>query len=62
MEKNYVAPEAKIVTLNVNDPLAQEIPIGGDLSQPPDAKENKDVIFEEEETLPIGKNIWDDEE
>lgn len=63
MEKIYVAPEAQIVKLNISDPLAQEVPVGGDLSTPPDAKENKDVFIEEkEESLPIDKNIWEDDE
>lgn len=28
----------------------------------PIAKEQKDIVIEEEETLPVNKNIWEDDE
>lgn len=62
MIKNYEAPEATIVNLNLSSPIAQ-VPIGGDASGDGDAKENKDVFIEEqEESLPVDKNIWEDDE
>ena len=63
MIKNYEAPEATIVNLNLSSPIAQNVPIGDLASGDGDAKENKDVFIEEqEESLPVDKNIWEDDE
>ena len=62
MIKNYEATEATIVNLNLSSPIAQ-VTIGGDASGDGDATENKDVFIEEqEESLPVDKNIWEDDE
>lgn len=62
MIKNYEAPKATIVNLNLSSPIAQ-IHIGDIASGDGDAKENKDVFIEEqEESLPVDKNIWEDDE
>ena len=58
----YESPQTEIVSLRVFMPI-----LGGDPYLPQvsdnqlDAKEQKEFI-EEEEPLPVDKNIWEDEE
>ena len=65
MEKKsmYESPETEIVNLRVFTPLLQDDPIhqGGKSAEGVfDAKQQ--IEYEEEETLPVDKNIWEDEE
>ena len=60
----YESPETEIVSLRVFTPILQnDEPIhegGVSMEGVFDAKEQVDVV--EEETLPVGKNIWEDED
>ena len=60
----YESPETKIVSLRVFTPILQnDEPIhegGVSMEGVFDAKEQVDVV--EEETLPVDKNIWEDED
>lgn len=65
MEKKsmYESPETEIVSLRVFTPLLQDDPIhqGGKSAEGVfDAKQQ--IEYEEEETLPVDKNIWEDDE
>lgn len=60
----YESPETEIVSLRVFTPILQDDPIhqgGPSRNNNVDAKEQQ-IDFTEEETLPIDKNIWEDEE
>ncbi len=61
----YESPETEIVSLRVFTPILQDDdPIhqgGPSRNNVVDAKEQQ-IDFTEEETLPIDKNIWEDEE
>ncbi len=61
MKSDYVKPEVKVIVLG---DLMQEVIGGGSDTNEYDAKEQK-IDFdseEEEETLPVSKSIWEDEE
>ena len=61
----YESPETEIVSLRVFTPILQDDdPIhhgGPSRNNVVDAKEQQ-IDFTEEETLPIDKNIWEEEE
>ena len=57
MKKEYVMPE--ILAVNCPEPIAETMPMSEDDSN--ESKEQKEFI-EEEEPLPVDKNIWEDEE
>ena len=58
MKKDYLRPELK--TVEIGD-LMQVIPLGSHKDEFNDAKEQQ-LEFEEEEPLPVDKNIWEDDE
>ncbi len=66
MKSKYESPETEIVSLRVFTPILQnDDPIHeGGLSRYGqfDAKESIEFTEEEEVSLPVGKNIWEDEE
>jgi len=61
MKKDYLSPEVKTV---VTGDLMQGpvIPLGSPTDVYEDAKEANEFIEEQEEPLPVDKNIWEDEE
>ena len=57
MKRKYVMPE--ILAVNCPEPIAETMPMSP--NDDTESKEQKEFI-EEEETLPVDKNIWEDEE
>lgn len=58
MRKKYVIPE--IFTVNFPEPLAETMPMSDDDTNL--GKENTIDFFEDEESLSIEKNLWEEEE
>ena len=54
----YVVPDVKLMV--VSD-IMQTVPFSPNPDDPV-AKEQKDIVVEEEESLPVDKNIWEDDE
>lgn len=54
----YVAPDVKLMV--VSD-IMETVPFSPNPDDPV-AKEQKDIVVEEEESLPVDKNIWEDDE
>ena len=63
MKKMYENPQTNIVVLNVNSEFLDGGEIYQGTNEKPfdDAKEQR-LDFNEEEPLPVDKNIWEDEE
>ena len=57
MKKDYLRPE--LITVEIGD-LMQVIPLGSPTDEFNDAKEQQ-LEFDEEEPLPVDKNIWEEE-
>ncbi len=63
MKKNYEIPETLILQTEMDPVMFERVSQGEEVVVGPgDAKENKDVFIEQEETLPADKNIWEDDE
>ena len=58
MKKDYLRPE--LITVEIGD-LMQVIPLGSPTDEFNDAQEQQ-LELEEEEPLPVDKNIWEDDE
>lgn len=61
MKKNYEIPETLILQTEMDPFMLERMSQGEPVVGPTDAKEQQiDVI--EEESLPVDKNIWEDDE
>ncbi len=58
MRKKYVIPE--IMAVSLPEPIAETIGMSGD--DEVEAKENTIDFFEDEESLSLEKNLWEEEE